>query len=232
MGCESLKEIVLPKRIETIKAGTFSGCSSLETVVMGDNVSTVDASAFRGCHALKTVILSDKCSFVGRGAFQFCNNLEFNVYENINYLGTKSNPYFLAFSIHDRLIKVNKLHDDCVVINLRIFFSSSRPASTFVVPNKVTQISDRAFERCDSLKEITLPDSLIFIGDEAFKNCPNLRLIRLGKNITTIGEDAFSGCPLLKEIDFNGSKEEWKALLKETGYAFKGITIHCLDGDI
>ena len=227
-GCESLKEIFLPDKLIKIKSSTFSGCSSLEKVTMGDNVEIIDVSAFRGCRVLKNIVLSKKSRFIGRNAFQFCDNIKFNVYENINYLGTRDNPYFMAFSIFDRLKRVNKLHEDCVVLHTRVFHHSSHNiVGSFVIPDKVTQISDKAFFRCDSLTEVVLLNKAIILDDEAFFGCRKLESIKMGKDVQ-LKEHVFWGCSSLKEVTFYGTKEEWKPFGKE----ITTPVVHCLDGDL
>ena len=195
---------------------------------MGDNVEVIEAAAFRGCRALKNIVLSSKSRFIGRGAFQFCDNIEFNVYENVKYLGSKDNPYFMAFSVFDRLKRVNKLHEDCVILHTRIFnHSSHHIVGSFIIPNKVTQISDMAFARCTALTEIILPNHPILLDDESFLGCQKLQSIKMGKEVQ-LKEHVFWGCSSLKEVTFYGLKEEWKPFSNE----IRAPVVHCLDGDL
>ena len=49
-------------------------------------------------------------------------------------------------------------------------------------------------------------------------------------SITSIGKYAFSGCCALSHVYYEGTLEEWNALV--SGNDFINATIHCLDGDI
>ena len=46
-----------------------------------------------------------------------------------------------------------------------------------IIPEGTTEIGDRAFFDCTSLKSITIPDSVTRIGEEAFSHCENLKSI-------------------------------------------------------
>ena len=238
-GCESLIEITLPEDIKEIKKATFSGCSSLRKVKMSDSVYEIGDSAFRGCKLLSDIVLSNNIVHIGVGAFQFCDNLKCTVYENVKYLGTKDNPYFLAVSLNERFIKVTKFHEQCHIINSYAFKNCSRLYGKIVIPNQVIQIGKGAFVRNDGLYEIELPDLLTVLEESVFEECTRLRSIKMGQRVTYIGESAFDGCeilasiivpvsvgyigphafancPKLKAITFLGTKEEWHNALRNS----------------
>ncbi len=64
----------------------------------------------------------------------------------------------------------------------------------------VTEIGEKAFYFCYSLKSIELPASLITIGYGAFITCGALKLITIPASVTTIGESAFNSCSALTSI--------------------------------
>ena len=83
---------------------------------------------------------------------------------------------------------------------------------------KVTKIKKKAFEKCTSLKEVTIGTNVKTIESKAFNGCNKLTKITLGESVTTIGSYAFSGCKKIKNITL-GDK------VKKIGsYAFKGCT--------
>ena len=55
-----------------------------------------------------------------------------------------------------------------------IQYAIGKTATSFVVPNGVTSISDSAFSNCKSLTNIEVPDSVTSIGYWAFYDCNNL----------------------------------------------------------
>ena len=71
---------------------------------------------------------------------------------------------------------------------------------SFIIPEGVTEIGIEAFERCSSLKNITLPEGLKKIWDYAFEDCTSLESIIIPESVTEIGIGAFGGCTSLKKV--------------------------------
>ena len=55
--CKSLKHIIIPDLVETIKDDAFFVCSSLESIVFGDSVQDIGYSCLSYCESLTYVIL-------------------------------------------------------------------------------------------------------------------------------------------------------------------------------
>ncbi|MBE6667240.1 MAG: hypothetical protein E7607_02895 [Ruminococcaceae bacterium] len=51
-------------------------------------------------------------------------------------------------------------------------------------------------------------------------------------NNTSIGSSAFSGCSGLTSINYNGTKEQWKAITKYSNWNYRtgNYTVTCTDG--
>ncbi len=64
------------------------------------------------------------------------------------------------------------------------------------------------------------------IGDEAFKAKKNteLREVYFPKSLKKIGKDIFVSCPNLEAVRFEGTKEEWDALKKDTDFENVALT--------
>jgi hypothetical protein len=58
----------------------------------------------------------------------------------------------------------------------------------------VTSIGERAFQFCNTLKQVVILGNLTNIGAGAFVGCSSLVSITLGGNVTRIGDGAFAGC--------------------------------------
>lgn len=64
----------------------------------------------------------------------------------------------------------------------------------------VTEIATWAFNKCNTLTEITLPNTVDEIGYQAFFNCSNLTNVTIPEGVTKIGQAAFYGCSQLTSI--------------------------------
>lgn len=98
-------------------------------------------------------------------------------------------------------------------------FMDNDTITSFVVPEDVMQIFERAFYGCTKLKKITLPKSLTLIGDSAFENCTALETIDMTDSLSTIfGNRCFYGCTSLNKIIND------KRLTAIWDYTFAGCT--------
>ncbi len=85
-----------------------------------------------------------------------------------------------------------------------------------VIPEGVTDIGDKAFAGCRSLKRVVLPESLKSIGYGAFAECRDLTEIRIPEGTVLIREAAFYHCTGLREVTVPGR------VFRISDYAFGG----------
>lgn len=69
-----------------------------------------------------------------------------------------------------------------------------------VISDGVTEIGERAFERCKGLLSAEIPDSVISIQKRAFSLCTSLEHVSIPQGLTSIEEYTFSDCKNLKEV--------------------------------
>ena len=76
---------------------------------------------------------------------------------------------------------------------------------TIILPNSVTTIGWRAFDRCTGLTGITIPNSVTVIENNVFMGCSGLTNVTIPESVTSIGQSAFLGCRGLTSITIPNS---------------------------
>ena len=213
-GCISLTSIVIPDSVTSIGDYAFRGCSGLTSVVIGDSVTSIASYAFYSCYSLTSVVIPDSVTSIGDYAFRYCRSLtavvipnsvttigdlafddceslQYNVKDNLNYLGNETNPYLYLSSV------------------------TSQDITSANIDNSCKFIGSSAFSGCSSLTSIEIPNSVISIGWYAFSGCSSLTSIEIPNSVTSIGYSVFDDCRSLTSIKYRGSEEQWNAISKE-----------------
>ncbi len=77
---------------------------------------------------------------------------------------------------------------------------------------------------------IFIPKNTTVIEEEAFCNCINMVSVSIPATVLRIGDRAFYGCSGLKDVYYNGTEEQWDAIMLGTGNGpLTRATIHCGD---
>ena len=98
--------------------------------------------------------------------------------------------------------------DDVLILNKAgtKVIMASKNATTYNIPNTVTEIGKNAFYGCSKITSITIPDSVTTIGAGAFESCSSLTEITIPQSVTSIGSDAFVYCGKLMAINIKGEE--------------------------
>ena len=99
---------------------------------------------------------------------------------------------------------VNGLVDGELVYNdetrTALLACSSAAIGAITIPNTVTSIGNRAFDRCKNVNSIQIPEGVTAIGVYAFRECSGLASITIPSNVTTFGRYAFQDCSGLTSV--------------------------------
>ncbi len=226
--CTSLESVYIGS-VESIGYGSFSNCAGLISVEIKDGLRRIDQMAFYECSRLSSVILPEGLLEIGGSAFANCTSLE-NIYIPATVTIIDDYAFYGCTSLKD--IKLPNI----LTINKAVF-SECVSLENIEIPISVDVIDDRAFESCSSLKKITIPGLVTSIGAGAFADCSSLALVNvvsplgiesigmyafsncsvlkrftIARTVTSVGDSAFAGCEGLEEIDYHGTKAEWKKI--------------------
>ena len=176
---------------------------------------------------VKKIILPESLEIVSEGAFSTCRNLEEVVFHD--YV---TDILWSGFAYCNKLKEVT-LPDSLEFIAQTAFFECSALEKVNISKNSnLILIGADAFYYCTSLTSFFIPSKLTYIDkisattsrkDEnwwkygPFRYCTKLTTITFCKTLTGINSGCFEGCNNITTINYEGTEEEWQALLPNIG---------------
>ena len=244
-GCQNLKKVSMPEKIQTIRASAFKGCAKLKAVAIGksaneitDEVSSsnttrggesrIDDYAFWGCSDLVAIALPGGITYIGKSAFEGCTSLiSVTIGNSVTQIGEsafRGCTSLTGITIPD---SVTEIGDST--------FSGCSSLTSITIPNSVTEIGDYAFGDCSSLTSVTIPDSVTSIGEWAFTDCDMLTNITIPNSVTKLGGAVFMACDKLSTFSGKFASADGRCLIVDgeiNSFAPGGLTEYTLPDDI
>ncbi len=187
-SCSSLTSLKIGPSVTSIGDFAFHLCSSLTSLTIGPSVTSIGDSAFWGCSRLTNVIIPASVTSIGVEAFTACYSLSWIRVDT-------NNP---AYSSVDGV-----LFDKS---ETKLFqYPVASAATSYTIPNSVTNIGVGAFSNCSGLASVTIGPSVTSIGDFAFAECSGLTSVSIGNSVTSIGVFAFQWCTSLTSLTIGTS---------------------------
>ena len=210
-GCTNLKTINFENdsQLNSIGNSAFSNCSQLTSIKIPDSVTSIGGAAFNGCAGLTSIEIPDGVTSIGNTAFSGCTGLT-----SITIPGGVTS--IEAWTFNDCTSLTSITIPDGVTSIGDAAFSGCTGIISITIPDGVTSIGLSTFSDCSSLKSITIPDGVTSIGTSAFARCSKLTNITIPANVTSIGNYAFDGCSNLTEVIYQGTFEQWNALVSSS----------------
>ena len=239
LGLENIVSIEIPNSVTSIGDAAFGHCSSLTSITLPTNLTSLGKRAFNACTSLTTIVWNAK------NCFAYTDNTYSSFYSvkgNITTFVIGDSVEYLPSELCSGMNKLSAVHISDIAAWCRINFENSKTANplyyahhlylnneeiiNLVIPEGVTEISNRAFagysamktvsipstvvrightafDGCTGLTSVVIPDGVTTIGNTAFTRCSNLQSVVLGDNVTTIGEGVFTECTSLKSPIYN-----------------------------
>ncbi len=160
-----IEQIIIPDNVIDIGESAFECCDSLKRVVIGKKVGNISAGAFRTCHNLEEIIIPDSVWNIGEYAFFYNSKLKkvtigsglyqldytvFSLCDNLSVLEvSENNPYLCTV-------------DNVVFDKSRerlILYPAGKKDEEYIVPEGV-KIIDESSLKGAGFKSVTLPATL------------------------------------------------------------------------
>lgn len=222
LDLKAVTTLAIPESVTTIENYAFLGCKNLASVTVPTSVTKIGSSAFYECENLETVqyggTLAQWCALNGGGNIAF--------YAKTVILAGENNLDLKA-------VTTLTIPDDVATIG-RYAFRGCTGLMSVSIPNSVTTIGSGAFFGCEGLKSVIVPNSVTNIELGVFTNCTGLTSVTIPSSVTCIDSLVFYGCNNLTSFKYDGTKEEWNAITKDSIWDLGTgkYTITCTDGTI
>lgn len=170
------------------------------------NLTVLPAGAFKECHTLREVLLPTSVTSIGAEAFADCTALEGVPFStHLQKIGDRA--FTGAFT--GGTFSALDLSGATALVEISDgAFEGCNTLISLVLPAKLSKIGNGTFKECYSLEgSLTLPVTLSAIGSEAFYNCNNLAgTLSLPAALTSLGARAFMKCASLEVLDMGTSR--------------------------
>ena len=225
--CTELGSVTLPAGLETLGASAFQGCAELGTVTLPGSVTAVGDGAFAGCSGLTRVFFDGAPPAVGSAPFPtpgvtgaylwtyadaWASVIVGGTWAGLTMI--ENRPAFVIDGDHAVFNGPGNVVSPDYVIPDRLggypvtaigneAFATAKcqwTLTSVVIPDTVTVIGERAFQKCVLLESVTLPAALEEIGASAFYGCQSLTAVTLPETLTAIQDYAFYACKGLTSL--------------------------------
>ncbi len=204
------------------ESADFDGSDKVTSIVIEEGVTNVGDYAFRGFKKLTRVTIPGSVTSIERSAFWECPNLATVTFQGSGLTSIGENAFYFCSSL-------NRFDIPSGVTSIGTSaFRNCTSLAHVTIPSSVTSIGFGAFNNCSSLTSVTIPNGVTKL-DRTFVGCKSLTSITLPASVTSITLGSFSSCNQLKDVYYQGTAAQWKAIDGSDSLERSGYTIHFTD---
>ena len=199
-NCTSISSISIPKVTE-IPEKAFYNCSSLNSISFGNNLKSIGNGAFTLCSNLDRIELPNGLESLGANAFSACSNAE-SVHIPSSLLSVGSAAFEECDSLHKVYIDdlaaylvidyPNISYSAHPTYNVADLYINGTLAIDITIPSEITELKEKVFYNCTSIKRVTVPEGVTSIEEHVFASCTNLETVIIPKSLVSFNKYAFT----------------------------------------
>lgn len=173
-----ISRLIIGNNVKDIGPYAFYGCKALTSLNLG-NVEIIAGSSFGNTTSLTTVSLPNTLWCINEYAFEHSGLTSVTIPASVTLID--NNPFVDCQSLTG--ISVSSSNEKFTSVNGVLFnksmtkliaYPDGNTASSYTVPEGVTQIGGSAFGYANNLQRVTLPSSLTEVSHLAFSDCQSL----------------------------------------------------------
>jgi hypothetical protein len=173
-GGANLINVTLGTNVSIIGGAAFGYCYGLASISFPNNVTTIQGDTFPECYSLTNIALGTGVTNIGYQSFVGCSGIT-------GITVAAGNPAFVSVS------NVLFSSDQATLV----LYPTGSSATSYTIPNSVTNITPFAFMEAYNVASITLGTNVQSIGDSAFQQCYSLTSIVFPNTVTFLGNSVF-----------------------------------------
>ena len=198
-GCSAITEVVIQKTTETIGERAYAQCSNISKVSFAEGANVAFGSfVFEGCQKLGTIALPSTITVFDGSVFAGCNNIaeiivdtDNPVLSSVDGILYDKDVTTVIYCPKAKVVDFTTLPETVIKIGTAAF-QANPSITTLVIPARITEIGEMAFENCVNLTSVVFEGTAdVVLGKSAFANCSTLATVTLPSGLTNISEKAF-----------------------------------------
>lgn len=235
--CNSIREITLPNCLTSIGKEAFASCNGLTSIQLPEGITEIKEMTFYSCSSITSITIPSTVTYIGNWAFTNCDSLTtITIPRGVTEIG------YCALMWCDSLVSINVEEgnerywsvDGILYGNhsytVALIQCPGAKSGVVTVQEGTQRIDD--FSYCVGVTAVIIPDSVTYIATEAFYACA-FESITIPSSIETLGSNSLGGNENLKTVYFEGTTEEWNALMSTVSSIglSESVVVICSDSE-